>query len=38
MNYGKMTKDDFEGSCLAGAEKFEIESIDSILHRFGDEY
>lgn len=29
---------DFEGSCLVGAEKFEIESIDSILHRFGDEY
>jgi hypothetical protein len=28
---------DFEGSCLVGAEKFEIESIDSILHRFGDE-
>lgn len=28
---------DFEGSCLVGAEKFEIEPIDSILHRFGDE-
>ncbi|MEL7665468.1 MAG: hypothetical protein AAGU10_15245 [Methanosarcina mazei] len=28
---------DFEGSCLVGAEKFEIESIDSILLRFGDE-
>ena len=28
---------DFEGSCLVGAEKFEIESIDSILHRLGDE-
>ncbi|WP_255336400.1 hypothetical protein [Methanosarcina sp. KYL-1] len=28
---------DFEGSCLVGAEKFEIESIDSIRHRFGDE-
>lgn len=28
---------DFEGSCLVGAEKFEIESIDSIRYRFGDE-
>jgi hypothetical protein len=28
---------DFEGSCLVGAGKFEIESIDSILYRFGDE-
>lgn len=28
---------DFEGSCLVGAEKFEIEPIDSIIHRFGDE-
>ena len=28
---------DFEGSCLVGADKFEIEPIDSILHRFGDE-
>ncbi|RXA20601.1 hypothetical protein EQO05_04690 [Methanosarcina sp. MSH10X1] len=28
---------DFEGSCLVGAEKLEIEPIDSILHRFGDE-
>lgn len=28
---------DFEGSCLVGAEKFEIEPIDSILHCFGDE-
>ncbi|AKB28898.1 hypothetical protein MSSIT_2179 [Methanosarcina siciliae T4/M] len=28
---------DFEGSCLVGADKFEIEPIDSIRHRFGDE-
>ncbi|AKB44191.1 hypothetical protein MSVAZ_1922 [Methanosarcina vacuolata Z-761] len=28
---------DFEGSCLVGAEKFEIEPIDLILHRFGDD-
>jgi len=28
---------DFEGSCLVGAEKFEIEPIDLILRRFEDE-
>ena len=28
---------DFEGSCLVGAEKLEIEPIDLILHRFEDE-
>lgn len=28
---------DFEGSCLVGANKFEIEPIDLILQRFGDE-
>ena len=28
---------DFEGSCLVGAKKFEIEPIDLILHRFEGE-
>ncbi|AKB54871.1 hypothetical protein MSBR2_0536 [Methanosarcina barkeri 227] len=28
---------DFEGSCLVGAEKFEIEPVDSILQRFEDD-
>ena len=28
---------DFEGSCLVGAEKLEIEPVDLIFHRFEDE-